>query len=180
MPAPKETALTEHESHVLAIIQREQPVTTYKIRKFIEGSPTAGISSSAGAVYPLVRRLTEQGYISVSAVETDRRNTEVLQITDKGRSAIRDWIRRLTPAQYLPEDPARTRAFYMAHLPVEEQVSWLTGLISGLERKLGELEDYAARLPAAEHAHRHALMITRTRIEWAQGVLFDLGSKRTS
>ena len=170
----KSAALTEHESHILAIIQREQPITTYRIRKRISASPTAGISSSAGAVYPLVKRLVEKGYIRVAPVEDDRRKTEMLMVTETGRAAILKWIATVSPAQHLPEDPVRTRAFYMGQLPVSEQIDWLSGLQRGLERKLGELDDYATALPEARFAHRHALMVTQTRLEWVKSVLAEL------
>ena len=160
--------LTEHESHVLALISREQPTTAYKIRRIIAESPTSGISSSSGAVYPIVNRLKDKGLLTTASVANDGRNTELLLVTKDGRAAIRRWVKAIKPSQLLPDDPIRTRISHSDFLTAEERAVWLGKLRVELEAKLVEIDDYMKDYPtgAIIHAHRHARMMTRARIAW--------------
>lgn len=165
--------LTEYESHVLAIVARDGPATAYKVRKILELSPAAGISSSAGAVYPAVARLKARKFISSEAVDTDGRNTEILKVTEDGRSAIRRWIAQVTPDQLIPVDPLRTRVAHADILSPKERVAWLRKMKDSLEEKLAEI-DARSDQPAEgtiDHAHRHAKRIMMARIAWIEDVI---------
>ncbi len=166
-------ALTEYESHVLAIIARDGPATAYKVRKILAESPSAGISSSAGAVYPAVARLKARKFISSAAVDTDGRNTELLTATEGGRAAIRRWIEQVTPEQLLPVDPLRTRVAHAQMLSSQERFAWLKKMKDSLEEKLAEIEAYSGRHSegAIDYAHRHAKRITIARIAWIEEIL---------
>lgn len=166
-------ALTEYESHVLALVARDGPVTAYKVRKILESSPAAGISSSAGAVYPAVARLKARKLISSAAVDTDGRNTEILKVTEDGRSAVRRWIAQVTPDQLLPVDPLRTRVAHAHMLSSKDRVAWLRRMKDALKEKLAEIEAYSERHSEGlmDYAHRHAKRITAARIVWIEEIL---------
>ena len=173
MAKGKPPALTEYESSVLAIIGRDGPITAYKVRKIIEGSPAAGFSSSAGAVYPAIARLKARNLIAAEAVETDGRNTELLKATQTGRAAIRRWVLEVTPEQLLPVDLLRTRVAYASLLSASERRDWLQAVKAALRDKLAEIEIYATQHSEGtmDYAHRHAKRITRARIEWLDELL---------
>lgn len=171
-------ALTEYESLVLALIARDGPVTAYKIRKVLEASPAAGISSSAGAVYPAVARLKARNFISSDAVDTDGRNTELLTATEDGRAAVRRWIVQVTPEQLLPVDPLRTRVVHAEMLSAKERRVWLATMRESLVAKLAEIDAYAEQHSggAIDYAHWHARRITSARIEWIDDIIAIEGS----
>jgi DNA-binding PadR family transcriptional regulator len=166
-------ALTEYESIVLAIIARDGPATAYKVRKVLESSPAAGISSSAGAVYPAVARLKARNFIISNAVDADGRNTELLTATENGRAAIRRWIMQVTPEQVLPIDPLRSRVAHAHMLSSKERRAWLRTMREALQSKLTEIEAYAERHSEGkmDYAHRHATRITRARIAWIDDII---------
>lgn len=169
------SALTEYECHILALVARDQPATAYRVRRTIESSPSAGISSSAGAVYPIVKRLKEKGLVTTAPVESDGRNTELLLITREGRAALRQWVKTITPEQLLPEDTLRTRMSHAHLLPPAERIGWLEKVRDALQAKLEEIEGYARQWPEGmiTYAHRNARLITQTRIAWIEDVLAD-------
>lgn len=169
----KQVSLTEYESLLLAIIARDEPTTAYKICKVVERSPTAGFSSSAGAVYPIVGRLKARGSVTAAAVEADGRNTELLVATREGRAAVRKWIMQVTPDQLLPVDPLRTRIGHADMLNRAERLAWLRKMRAALAAKLEDIEAYARahREGLIEHAHRHAIHITEARLAWLDEIL---------
>jgi DNA-binding PadR family transcriptional regulator len=169
----KKVSLTEYESLLLAIVARDEPTTAYKICKVIERSPTAGFSSSAGAVYPIVGRLKARGLVTAAAVEADGRNTELLLATREGRAAVRKWIMHVTPDQLLPVDPLRTRIGHAHMLNPAERLAWLGKMRAALATKLEEIEAYAAahREGLIDYAHRHAIHITKSRLAWLDEIL---------
>ena len=177
----KKVSLTEYESLLLAIIARDEPTTAYKICKVVERSPTAGFSSSAGAVYPIVGRLKARGLITAAAVETDGRNTELLLATREGRAAVRKWITQVTPDQLLPVDPLRTRISHADMLNPAERLAWLGKMRAALAAKLEEIEAYASahREGLIDYAHRHAIHITQSRLAWLDEILAIETDKRT-
>jgi DNA-binding PadR family transcriptional regulator len=169
----KKVSLTEYESLLLAIVVRDEPTTAYKICKVVERSPTAGFSSSAGAVYPIVGRLKARGLVRAAAVEADGRNTELLVATREGRAAVRKWIVQVTPDQLLPVDPLRTRIGHAGMLSPAERLAWLAKMRDALAAKLEEIEAYAAahREGLIDYAHRHAIHITEARLAWLDEIL---------
>jgi len=176
----KKVSLTEYESLLLAIIARDEPTTAYKICKVVERSPTAGFSSSAGAVYPIVGRLKARGLVTAAAVEADGRNTELLLTTKGGRAAVRKWITQATPDQLLPVDPLRTRISHADMLSPAERLAWLRKMREALAVKLEEIEAYASahREGLIDYAHRHAIHITEARLAWLDEILAIETEKR--
>lgn len=165
--------LTEYESLLLAIVARDEPTTAYRIRKGIAGSPTAGFSSSAGAVYPTVARLKAKGLVTASAVRADGRNTELLEANREGKAAVRKWVASLTEDQLLPVDPLRTRISHAHMLGPAERIAWLTRVRAALAAKLEEIHAYGAdhREGLIDYAHRHARHLTEARISWLDEIL---------
>jgi DNA-binding PadR family transcriptional regulator len=173
MAAAPTLRLTELESLVLAIIARDGPITAYKLRKILLESPSPGITSSAGAVYPGIARLKARKLISSVPVDSDGRNAELLMVTRDGRTAVRRWIKEGTPEQLLPVDPLRTRIAHAQILSQKERSDWLVKTKTNLENKLKEIEAYAKRHPQADlnYAHQHAKLITVARIKWIDDVI---------
>ena len=61
--------LSELEYVVLGVVRQEAPCTPYVIRQVFAHSPSSYWSGSAGAIYPLVRRLERRGLLE----STERR-----------------------------------------------------------------------------------------------------------
>ena len=72
-PAP-ESALSELEGGVLGLVTEAPGSTAHSIREQFRQSRSSHWSGSAGAIYPLVKKLHEQGLL---AVEESRRGSGV-------------------------------------------------------------------------------------------------------
>ena len=165
--------MTEKESQILAIIAREGPTTAYKVRKILERSPELGISASQAIVYPVVARLKRDGYVSSIPRGTDRRNTELLFTTPKGRAAVRRWVKRISAEQLLPSDALRTRIANADMLGPGELVAWLRKTSNMLSRQLREIEARAGNHDddAVGYSLQYARMITAARLELINDIL---------
>lgn len=114
--------LSELEGAVLGVLTRQQPLSAYAIRREFEQSPTGNWSASAGAIYPLVKRLTERGLIAEARVADDGRKTRRLSITPAGSKALKEWVRMTDDALFGPtSDPLRSRGFALIAMPKTEQ-----------------------------------------------------------
>lgn len=168
--------LTDPEAFVLAQISRAQPVTAYELRKTFSDSPIAGLSSSTGTIYPIVRRLTERGLVQAAAVEGDGRRTERLSCTPEGRKVVREWLRSVKDSSLLVDDPLRTRILYLDMLSRPEQLKWLQSTRQALTARMVEVDEYAAAHAGfyEDFAHENARLALTTRIQWIERIIAAL------
>ena len=119
--------LAEFESCTLGVILSLQPCSTYAVRRVFARSPTWEWSSSAGSVYPVIRRLLRLKLIRARTQKGDLRGRRDLTVTENGVRAIRSWIRGMGVANATPTpDPVRTRAYFLEALgSAKERVAFL-------------------------------------------------------
>ena len=157
--------LTELEGAVLGIVARKQPLTAYAIRKEFESAVTQSWSASAGAIYPLVRRLLDGGLLTETSKQDDGRGTILLRMSPTGRARLIDWVRAgdlktLGPAA----DPMRTRGFALSELPLEDRRSVLHDWQAITERSIELARSQIARFDQ-EHDHTAALATRGTQLQ---------------
>jgi len=126
---------------VLGIVWKMGPMTPYAIRREFLTSPTPHFSGSAGAVYPLVRRLAERGSLSSESADEDRRGACLYRITPRGRCELREW---LTPPLEDADvgagfDPVRARVYFLESLTPGARRRLLKDAGEASRRKLSEL-----------------------------------------
>lgn len=69
------------------------PMSGYDLKKVIEGSIRNFWKESYGQIYPILRRLREDGLaVGESDPESGGRERRVYTLTDEGREALRDWL----------------------------------------------------------------------------------------
>jgi DNA-binding PadR family transcriptional regulator len=171
--------MTNSEALVLSLIECVQPITAYQIRKVLAESPTSNISNSTGKIYPIIRRLKADGLITASAVENDRRGAERLTCTERGRQAIRQWVKTVGSAHMLLEDPLRSKVLGFHLLSKGEQVRWLKAVRVDLVAKLAEIKAYGRKYPGRymEIALENARLSTQARIAWVDLALERIAGK---
>lgn len=160
--------LTHHESHVLAIIRRWQPVTAYFVRKALPRSLASTFSDSPGSIYPVIERLQRSGLVDAEPGPDTGRKAELLTCTTEGEAAIREWLVRVDGADLLPEDPWRTRVLFADLLEPDARQQWLLGLRAATE---GEMQRVLERLHLASDLHEaaaaeNARLLTEARLVW--------------
>ena len=174
---------SELESVVLGLVWLDGPCTPYSIRQHFLSSPTPGWSGSAGAIYPLVRRLQERGLLRSEKDGDDGRGARHYTISKEGRRALIEWLappKEAAPSEFaLGADYLRTRMFFLEALPasrlprflkeVEEQLSEQVRRMEQEWRKRKNIADRFERLAA-----RGALILSRARARWWNEVMETL------
>lgn len=101
--------LTDLEGATLAEIAGQGTATSYAIARVFASSPSEYWSGSAGAVYPMIKRLAARGLLEPSAAAAGKRPRIDYQITPEGRVAMEEWLLDSHRAAGLGFDPLRTR-----------------------------------------------------------------------
>ena len=135
--------LTDLEAVTIAYILRRAPCTPYEVRCSFEKSTTTRFSSSAGSIYPLIKRLRDRGFLAVADTRSDGRGTTRYLATRIGREMVRDWITALDdPTMIGTYDPIRSRLLNLSLLPEAAQISWLEQTIDLVKRQEAVIEKY--------------------------------------
>ncbi|MGZ5443351.1 MAG: PadR family transcriptional regulator [Thermoanaerobaculia bacterium] len=134
--------MTELESCVLAIVWREGPLTAYEIAKPFATSPSSYWSGSAGAIYPLVKRLEAKGLIRGELTAWNSRRKRTFTITPAGLELLHEW---LSPpfesgAGAASFDPIRTRIVFLGALAPRMRRRFLEDAERVVHERLAELE----------------------------------------
>jgi len=110
--------MTELEGCVLGVVWLRGPCTAYVVRREFLVSDSSHWSGSAGAIYPLLRRLEEQKLIRATEGVWGAGTKKSFAITPKGLAELRGWIGPPLP-QWTAKptfDPVRTRASFLSAL----------------------------------------------------------------
>lgn len=141
--AKRDRDLTDLEAVTIAFVQRRQPCTPYQVRRSFENSTTTRFSSSAGSIYPLMRRLSDRGYIHSVDRESDGRNSIHYRVTAKGRRKVQRWIMRSGDNSLIGVyDPIRSRLLNLSLLPKPDQLRWLESKIALVEKQAKIIRRY--------------------------------------
>jgi DNA-binding PadR family transcriptional regulator len=169
--------LTDLEGSVLGHIRHLAPITPYAVAKAVANSPSAFWSGSAGAVYPLIKRLTAQGLLAATEGQDGKRARTDYTLTPAGEAAFKQWLLDPHRAADLGYDPLRTRMLHLGTCEASEREAFMQevkALISAAARQ-------AREEATAPHLRLHAT-VTRARLElfkafekllWAESKLDD-------
>lgn len=161
--------MTELESCALAVIGRDGPCTRYHVMQVFAASQTSRWSSTAGSIYPLIKRLIGRGLIQeLPAV----RGTARIALTDQGMATVRRWV--ISPAADLGgpiDDPIRTRSFFLGSVSEAEsrvaRMIWREQTVDALARCEAELATFERAGDMAQiHATRGTRRQLKARLDW--------------
>jgi DNA-binding PadR family transcriptional regulator len=164
-------ARSELECFVIGLVWQLGPSSPYDVRRHMLASPSTQWSASAGAIYPLMRRLDNEGLLRSEPAARGRRARRLYSTTPAGLRALRAWIGPpLRPdVVTVSHDPLRSRARFLAALTPAQRRRWL----DSARRALDELEQRILAWEASEpHTDPFAAHMTRC------GTL-DLDARRT-
>ena len=170
--------LTDHEGATLGWIRENQPATPYAVRIQFERSPASHWSGSAGAVYPMMRRLERRGLIVSEETATGRRRGRLYRLTGEGRKALKGWLEDpLDPDNTFTVDPLRTRMMYLEVLNPAERQQWLKRAEQALRAELELVAAYEAESDSEFRAlaHDNARQLIRARLRWIESARDKLG-----
>ena len=173
--------LSELEAVVLGLIWQQGPCTPYAVRQVFLRTPSPQWSGSAGAIYPVVRRLGSRGFIRSEAHAQGRRKSRLYRATARGLGALRQWLRA---SQFdwvvgVPPDPMRTRYRFLGLLPPRQRRAIASKWLRNMERHIRAVaEDFEARKktgdPFSYLLARGALLHLHSRRDWLAEVTRSL------
>ena len=165
--------LSELEHVVLGVVGMEQPCTAYTVRQVFRKSPSSHWSGSAGAIYPLVRRLEKQRLLRSTARRGDRRSARLYRLTNQGQTELRAWLRPPLPdaSALMDLDPLRVRIRFLGALREKERRAVLTEAQVKLRAHLERLQDEVRQDRAGGDLYRYlvsrgAIRSVRAQLSW--------------
>ena len=176
--------LTELDFCVLGVIWECGPLSAYRVRIRFEQSNTAAWSSSAGSIYPSIRRLLRAG-LAVASSRRDARGTRHVSVTARGREKLRAWVVNLPPEiGTATADPIRTRAQFVTSVPYEDQQRFLENAQAITRAALREVEMVVKKKPASPNTmldyigNLGSVFELRARLQWLNRVTNLLKTSR--
>lgn len=164
---------SELEYVVLGVVWDAQPCTAYAVRKVFVESPSSHWSGSAGAIYPLLRRLQRQGLLRSRVRRGDQRGSRLFQLTDAGRAALRAWLQPPLPSasSLMSVDMLRVRMRFFGALPARGRQAVLAEAAQKLTAQLEVVRADAARFKRAGDTFaylmaRGAVLSVRAQLAW--------------
>jgi DNA-binding PadR family transcriptional regulator len=165
--------LSELEGAVLGMVWVRAPCTPYRVRQFFLRSPSPHWSGSAGAVYPLLDRLTRRRLLAFQTRFTGRRSGREYRLTRRGLEELRRWIAGGISERTagVPVDPLRVRIRFLGSLSLNQRNAFLKEARRKVGAHLRTVErDCRARRAAGDTfsylTARGALLALRARIAW--------------
>jgi len=171
---------------ILGILSLGDNKSGYEIRKGIEQSVGSFWGESYGQIYPSLRRLTAQGLVvERSPAGKPKKKRREYAITERGRNAFREWLRR--PFQ---NDPPRNEFLLKLFFGGEAGAQVSIRHIQEVQRRnrqmletLRGIETGAGR-NAWQDPHKRYWMLTldlgialtRSALDWCDAALAELGS----
>jgi DNA-binding PadR family transcriptional regulator len=130
--------LTELEGSVLGLIRLKGPCTPYAVRREFRVSTTPYWSASAGAIYPLVARMTKKRLLRVVRKIDDGRGGRLYTLTATGERAFLKWLGPPFSPLVLgtPPDPIRTRVGFLGVLSPGQRQAFLSDAANHLGKHL--------------------------------------------
>jgi len=176
--------LSELEGCVLGLVGCRGPLTAYAIRRVFLDSVSPHWSGSAGAIYPLIRRLAKRGLIRSRTHAIGSRRGHLHSLTAAGRSELRRWMGPPLPdwVVAVPVDSLRTRLGFLSALPPDARLAFLDDARRRLRAHVRDVEE-DCRLalldpdPCRILVARGALAMLRARSRWLSDVARTMAAR---
>jgi len=156
---------------ILGLLQKEH-LTGYRIRKTFEDTALGNFGGSPGTIYPALKRLETNKFISKEHVEESSKSN--FSITPEGSKQLRSWL-EMPPTKMEVRKNMELLVLKFAFMdPIpgsEQKIKYLETLKFELESYLRELEHFFRKeknnMPQTGMiAFEHGLMSYQTSIEW--------------
>ena len=116
----------------------ESPKYGYEIKRQFEAAIGNAWSVSYGQLYPTLRRLSEQGWVT-KRTEPGKKAAEknIYSITDKGRRKLDEWLLKPVKSSYRVKDEFTLRFLFFSKVAPVQVLEYLRGY----QRKMREQQD---------------------------------------
>ncbi len=148
-------------------------MTGYQVMRQFQASSSSYFSGSAGAIYPLLKRLDKMGLIEDSGEKLNSKTKARYQITPLGEEKLRDWVRAPIPVEDVSYavDFLRSRVFNMKMLTTDEIHEFVKDARAKLRVQVrlhkAKVSEYtAAGEPVVAMGYQSLVMVDEARLKW--------------
>lgn len=177
----KPRELTELEQCVLGVIWRDGPMTAYEVAATFSTSLSPYWSGSAGAIYPLVKRLQRRGFLGATHRAWNGKRRTLLNATPAGVKLLQAWLTPpLDPAVGAPSfDPVRTRLYFVEVLPRAQRALFFDEAERAVRTQLADVrrqrkEDADAGRKSEALGQLGAMYELQARLRWLRAARKEL------
>lgn len=158
---------------------RSKGHTGYEILKVLAGSPAYGVRSTAGSLYPALKRLQKAGLIEAKDASRGNRAASSYVLTAAGRSSFDAWLKG--PVRF--GDAAATedlllRVLFSEFLSPDELVELISAYRDAAASQVMELEGLPPDCRALPLGQRlcleNGMLTSRAQLDWADRALAEL------
>ena len=160
------------------------PMSGYDIKKFYEKSVAGFWSESYGQIYPILKRLAEEGLATKSIQKQEGKpDRHIYAITEKGRRDLQRWLVAPT-GRHIGRHEALLKLMFGKQISVADNIIQIKRLRDRQRNELKEVEELKERLkneevddpnmPFWQLAFSYGEHVNRAYIEWAEEALAAL------
>ena len=182
MASKTRRAMTDLELCVLGVVWLRGPCSAYVVRREFAVSSSSFWSSSAGSIYPVIKRLLAAKLIAAKPVPSDGRGKRTLAITSNGERALRSWLKELPASAGMAGlDPIRARMNFFAVLnSAREQLAFIDRAAAQTQAQIDKEKHLVRKFTNVDRlTHLGALAELEGRKRWL-GAVRKMLSRRTS
>jgi PadR family transcriptional regulator AphA len=111
----------------------------YDIKQAVDLSARFFFAISQAQIYPLLKRLEEDGLVEGRSEPRGQRRRRVYEITPAGEESLRDWLRRPGPMPFEIRDVATVKLFFADLLEPEDVLEHVRAMRARSEQTLEEM-----------------------------------------
>lgn len=182
MASKSRRPMTDLELCVLGIVWLRGPCSAYAVRCELAESTSSYWSSSAGSIYPVIKRLLAAKLIAARPVPSDGRGKRNVAATAMGERALQSWFTELPEwIGMVGLDPIRTRMNFFAVLKgARQQLAFLDTTIARTQDCIENEKRKLKILSGVDHlAHLGALYELEGRKTWLVAVRKTVSRRRS-
>lgn len=164
----------------LGVVASEQPCSGYAVMKKFQESSSTYFSGSAGAIYPLLKRLEASGLVDEERSQAGTRTRRTYSITQKGSDALEAWISAPVPREDVAflVDLLRARTLFFERLSKPKRRAFVKDAREQLNKRIAEFEDILETNTSLNQFDKvsaySVIYIDRARLEWLDVVEKEL------
>lgn len=160
------------------------PMSGYDIKKFYAQSVAGFWSESYGQIYPILKRLAEEGLATKSVRKQDGKpDRHIYTITEKGREELQQWLVEPT-GRHIGRHEALLKLMFGKQISVADNIIQIKRFRARQRNELKEVEELKERfineevddpnIPFWQLAFSYGEHVNRAYIEWAEETLAAL------
>lgn len=145
----------------------------YDVKRAVEDSTRLFWNISHAQIYPNLQRLERAGLIRGHAEPRGRQRRRVYELTDRGNSALQEWLRRDEPLTMELRDLGKLKLFFADALPPDEALELVIAIRRRSQERLQHLHrqsEPGSKL-LAESGQRFPLLTLRLGLAFHEAIV---------